>query len=130
MSENKNVQDIISKVETLTVLELAELVSALEEKFGVVAAAPVAAAPAAQASASEGAAGEEKTDFTVVITAAGEQKINVIKAVREINPDLGLKDAKDLVDSPPSNILENVDKEKADAAKAKLEEAGATIELQ
>jgi len=129
MSENKNVQDIISKVETLTVLELAELVSALEDKFGVVAAAPVAAAPAAQ-QASDGAAEEEKTDFTVVITAAGEQKINVIKAVREINGDLGLKDAKDLVDSPPSNILENVDKEKAEAAKAKLEEAGATVELQ
>ncbi len=126
---NEKVQEIITKVEELTVLELAELVSALEEKFGVVAAAPVAAAAPAGGGAAAGPA-EEKTEFTVVITASGDQKINVIKAVRELNGELGLKEAKDLVDNTPSNILENVDKEKAEAAKAKLEEVGAKVELQ
>lgn len=126
---NEKVQEIITKVEELTVLELAELVSALEEKFGVVAAAPVAAAAPAAGGAAAGPA-EEKTEFTVVITASGDQKINVIKAVRELNGELGLKEAKDLVDNTPSNILENVDKEKAEAAKAKLEEVGAKVELQ
>lgn len=126
---NEKVQEIITKVEELTVLELAELVSALEEKFGVVAAAPIAAAAPAGGGAAAGPA-EEKTEFTVVITASGDQKINVIKAVRELNGELGLKEAKDLVDNTPSNILENVDKEKAEAAKAKLEEVGAKVELQ
>ena len=121
------IQQIIEMVEGLTVLELSELVKALEEKFGVSAAAPVAVAagPAAAAAAPL----EEKTEFNVVLTAAGDKKINVIKIVRELNSALGLKEAKDLVDTPPKAILENVEKAVADEAKKKLEEAGATVEL-
>ena len=121
------IQQIIEMVEGLTVLELSELVKALEEKFGVSAAAPVAVAagPAAAAAAPV----EEKTEFNVVLTAAGDKKINVIKIVRELNSALGLKEAKDLVDTPPKAILENVEKAVADEAKKKLEEAGATVEL-
>ena len=126
MSENTKLQTIISEIEELTVLELAELVKALEDKFGVVAAS---AAVAVATPADSGQAEEEKTEFTVVLTAAGDQKINVIKAVRELNTDLGLKDAKDLVDNAPSNIMEDVDKDKANAAKQKLEDVGATVEL-
>ena len=126
MSENTKLQTIISEIEELTVHELAELVKALEDKFGVVAAS---AAVAVATPADSGQAEEEKTEFTVVLTAAGDQKINVIKAVRELNTDLGLKDAKDLVDNAPSNIMEDVDKDKANAAKQKLEDVGATVEL-
>ncbi len=122
---------LMSEIETLTVLELADLVKALEEKFGVsataVAAAPVAAGAA---SADSGAPAEEKTSFTVVITDGGASKINVIKVVRELVPSLGLKDAKDLVEAAPKPVLENVKKEAADEAKQKLEEAGAKVELQ
>jgi large subunit ribosomal protein L7/L12 len=121
------VAKVIEEVEKLSVLELSELVHALEEKFGVSAAAPVAmaAGPAAAAAAPA----EEKTEFDVVLTAAGANKIQVIKAVREINQTLGLKEAKDLVEAAPKNVLEGAKKEDAEAAKKKLTDAGATVEL-
>lgn len=125
---SEKIEKLIEEVEQLTVLELSDLVSALEDKFGVVAAAPVAAAPAAAEGGA--AAAEEKSEYNVVVTNAGDKKINVIKAVREINQSLGLKDAKDLVDNPPATILENAPTDKAEEAKGKLEEAGATVELQ
>jgi large subunit ribosomal protein L7/L12 len=120
------IAEIIESVKGLTVLELAELVKAFEEEFGVTAAAPVAmaAAPAAAAAPAQ----EEKTEFDVVLKGAGEKKINVIKAVREIT-GLGLKEAKDLVDGAPKPVKENVSKEEAEAAKAKLDEAGADVEI-
>ncbi|OGV90473.1 50S ribosomal protein L7/L12, partial [Microgenomates group bacterium RIFCSPHIGHO2_01_FULL_45_11] len=107
----------------------AELVKALEDKFGVSAASPmaVAASPAAQAAALP--AVEEKSEFDVVLTSAGANKIGVIKAVREIKPDLGLKEAKDLVEAAPKTVAENLKKDDAQAAKKKLEEAGAQVEL-
>lgn len=121
MAEKLN--DIISKIETLTTVELADLVKAMEEKFGISAAAPVAAA------AGGGAAdAEEKTSFNVILKAAGEQKINVIKAVKEIT-GLGLKESKDLVDGAPKPIKEGVKKEEADEMKKKLEAVGAVVEL-
>lgn len=116
-------QDIISKVETLTVVELAELVKALEEKFGVSAAAMAVAG-----GAGAGAAAEEKTSFNVVLKAAGEQKINVIKIVKEVT-GLGLKEAKDLVEAAPKPVKEGLKKEEAEEMKKKLEEAGAVVEL-
>ena len=123
-----NFDKLIEQIEKLTVLELSELVKALEEKFGVSAAAPMMmAAPAGGAAPAEAA--EEKTSFTVILSAAGDQKINAIKAVREVRPDLGLKEAKDLVDGAPKEVLANVKKEEADAAKAKLEAAGASVEV-
>ncbi|HOD54044.1 MAG TPA: 50S ribosomal protein L7/L12 [Candidatus Cloacimonadota bacterium] len=125
MSDKK--QQIIDLLKEMTVLELSELVKELEEIFGVTAAAPVAVAAAGAAPAA--AAAEEKTEFNVVLTNAGEKKINVIKVVRELVPALGLKEAKDLVDNTPKAILENVEKKEADAAKAKLEEVGATVEI-
>lgn len=115
--------DIISKIETLTVVELAELVKAIEEKFGISAAAPAAAGAAA------GAPAEEKTSFNVLLKAAGDQKLNVIKAVREATA-LGLKEAKDLVDGAPKMVKEGLKKEEADELKKKLEAAGATVEIQ
>jgi large subunit ribosomal protein L7/L12 len=118
-------EDIISAVENMTVLELAELVKAMEEKFGVSAAAPVGVAAAGAGAAAE--AVEEKTEFDVVLNDAGAQKIKVIKVVREVVSGLGLKEAKDLVDNAPSTIKESVTKEEADAIKAKFEEAGASI---
>ncbi|MCL1826998.1 MAG: 50S ribosomal protein L7/L12 [Candidatus Cloacimonetes bacterium] len=120
-------QQIIEMVEKLTVLELSDLVKALEEKFGVTAAAPmaVAAGPAVAAAAPA----EEKTEFNVVLVNDGGKKIQVIKVVRELNSSLGLKEAKDLVDTAPKPVLENVDKAVAEDAKKKLEEAGATVEL-
>jgi large subunit ribosomal protein L7/L12 len=130
MSNDNKVQSIIESVEQLSVLELSQLVTALEDKFGVVAAAPMVAAAPAAGGSTEQAPAEEKSEYTVVITNSGDKKINVIKAVREINPQLGLKEAKDMVDAPPANIAENVAKEKAEEAKKKLEEAGATVELQ
>ena len=119
-------KELVEKIENLSVLDLAELVKVLEEKFGVSAAAPVAMVAGAAAPAE---AVEEKTSFDVVLTAAGAQKIGVIKAVREIKPELGLKDAKDLVDAAPKEILKGAKKEEAEAAKAKLEAAGATVEI-
>ncbi len=118
---------IVDHISELSVLEVAELVKALEEKFGVTAA-PVAVAAAPQ-SASGTAPVEEKTEFSVVITDAGANKIGVIKAVREIKTDLGLVEAKNLVEKTPAVLLENAKKEDADAAKAKLEAAGAKVEL-
>ena len=120
------VTKLVDQVSELSVLEVAELVKALEEKFGVTAA-PVAVAGAAAAVAA--APEEEKTEFDVVIADAGANKIGVIKAVREIKTDLGLVEAKNLVEKTPAMILEGAKKEDADAAKAKLEEAGAKVEL-
>lgn len=122
--------DLIKQIETMSVLELSELVKALEDRFGVSAAAPVmmGAMPAAGAGSVEAA--EEKSSYNVVITSAGGNKIAVIKAVREILPELGLKEAKDLVDGAPATLKENMKKEDAEAAKTKLTEAGATVELQ
>ena len=120
-------EELISAIETMTVLELSELVKALEEKFGVSAAAPVAVA-AGPAAAGEAAAEEEQTEFNVVLQSAGEKKIQVIKAVREAT-GLGLKEAKALVDGAPGNVKEGVSKDEAEGLKAKLEEAGATVEL-
>lgn len=117
--------EILEAVKGLTVLELAELVKAFEEEFGVSAAAPVAAAAAAPAAV---AVAEEQTEFDVILTAAGGSKINVIKVVRELT-GLGLKEAKDAVDSAPKAIKEKVNKADAEAAKAKLVEAGATVEI-
>ncbi|GMQ99950.1 MAG: 50S ribosomal protein L7/L12 [Zetaproteobacteria bacterium] len=119
--------DLITAIESMTVLEMSELVSALEDKFGVSAAAPVAVA-AAPAAGGEAESAEEKTEFDVVLTAVGDKKIQVIKAVREIT-GLGLKDAKDLVDSAPKPVKESAAKEEAEEIKGKLEEAGATVEL-
>ena len=119
-------EEIMQAIEGMTVLELSELVKAMEEKFGVSAAAPVAVAAAGAAPAA--AAGEEKTEFTVVLAAAGDKKINVIKAVREAT-GLGLKEAKELVDGAPKPVKENVGKAEAEELKGKLEEAGATVEL-
>jgi large subunit ribosomal protein L7/L12 len=117
---------VIEFIEKMTVLELAELVKELEEKFGVSAAAPMAAAAAAPAA--EVAAVEEKDEFTVVLKSSGEKKINVIKVVRAVT-GLGLKEAKDLVDGAPQNVKESVSKAEAEDLKKQLEEAGATVEL-
>lgn len=124
---SEKVLNLIEEVKNLTVLELSELVKALEEEFGVSAAAPmaVAAAPAAGAAAP---AAEEKTEFNVVLTAVGGEKIKVIKVVREIT-GLGLKEAKDLVDNAPKPVKEGASKEEAQQIKTKLEEVGATVEL-
>lgn len=122
-------EDIIKSIETMTVLELADLVKALEERFGVTAAAPMAMAAAPAAGAGGGEAAEEQTSFTVILANAGANKIGAIKAVREIVPTLGLKEAKDLVDGAPKPVVEGVGKDAANEAKAKLEAAGATVEL-
>jgi large subunit ribosomal protein L7/L12 len=119
------VQEIISAIENMTVLELNELVKACEEKFGVSAAAPVAVAGAAGAAAP---AAEEKTEFDVVLASVGDQKIKVIKVVREIT-GLGLKEAKDMVDNAPKSVKEGVSKEEAEDIKNKLAEVGATVEV-
>jgi len=122
------VTDIIDIVKEMTVLELSELVKAFEEEFGVSAAAPVAVAAAPVAAAAGAAADEEKTDFDVVMTDFGAQKVTVIKVVREIT-GLGLKEAKELVEAAPKAIKEGINKDEAEAIKAKLEEAGATVEI-
>ena len=121
-----NKDQILEAIENMTVLELSELVKAMEEKFGVSAAAPVAVAAAGGAAPAAG--GEEKSEFTVVLAAAGDKKINVIKAVREAT-GLGLKEAKELVDGAPKPVKENVGKAEAEELKKKLEEAGATVDL-
>lgn len=127
---SEKVTKLIEEVKQLTVLELSELVKALEEEFGVSAAAPVAvtAAPAAAAGGAAASADEEKTEFTVNLAEVGAEKIKVIKVVREVT-GLGLKEAKELVDGAPSAVKENVSKEEADQIKAKLEEVGAKVEL-
>lgn len=127
---SKSLSEIIEKIEKLTVLELADLVHALEDKFGVSASAPVAVAAAGAASTTSGEPQEEKTTFNVILASAGANKIGAIKAVREIVPTLGLKEAKDLVEAAPKPVLEGVNKTTAEEAKAKLTAAGATVELQ
>lgn len=121
------VNEILEAVKGLTVLELSELVKAFEDEFGVTAAAPVAAVAAAPTAAAAPAA-EEQTEFDVILTSAGEKKINVIKVVREIT-GLGLKEAKDFVDGAPKAVKEKIGKDEAEAIKAKLAEAGAGVEV-
>ena len=124
-------EDILDSIANMSVLELSELLKDFEEKFGVTAAAPVAvaaAAPAAGGAAGGGEEAEEQDEFDVVLTSAGDKKIQVIKEVRALT-NLGLKDAKDLVDGAPKAVLEKVSKEDAEKAKAQLEEAGGTVEL-
>ncbi|MDR1581047.1 MAG: 50S ribosomal protein L7/L12 [Synergistaceae bacterium] len=121
--------EIIKAIEEMSVLEVSELVHALEEKFGVSAAAPVAVAAVAAGPAAPVAAEEEKTEFDVILTDHGANKIGVIKVVREIISGLGLKEAKDLVDNPPKPIKEGASKEEAEEIKKKFEDAGAKVEL-
>ena len=123
-----NNAEIISAIESMTILELAELVKEMEEKFGVSAAAPVVVGGAV-AGGEAAPAEEEKTEFDVVLKAAGAKKLNVIKIVREVKPGLGLKEAKDLVDNAPSTLAEAVTKEAAEELKKKFEEVGAEIEI-
>jgi large subunit ribosomal protein L7/L12 len=125
-----NLQELVDNLSALTVLEAAELSKMLEDKWGVSAAAPVAvaAAPGANGAAPAEAA-EEQTEFTVVLTAGGDKKINVIKEVRGVRPDLGLKEAKDLVEGAPQNVKENVSKQEAEDIKKKLEAAGASVQV-
>src|SRR6201997_3685030 len=123
---------IVDELSQLPVLEASELSKLLEEKWGVSAAAPVAvaAAPgAAAAGAAPAEAAEEQTEFTVVLTGGGDKKINVIKEVRSVRPDLGLKEAKDLVEGAPQNVKENISKQEAEEVKKKLEEAGASVQI-
>ncbi len=124
-----NLEKLIGEIEKLSVLELADLVHALEEKFGVSASAAVAVAAGPAAGAPAGEAASEQTSFDVILASGGANKIGVIKAVREIVPTLGLKEAKDLVEGAPKPVLEGVRKEAAEEAKAKLTAAGATVEL-
>lgn len=123
--------DIVAAIEQMSVLDLADLVKALEERLGVTAAAPVAvaAAPAAAGGDAAAVADDEQSEFTVVLKEIGPNKINVIKAVREIVPGLGLKEAKDLVEAAPKEIKESIAKEESDEIKKKLEEVGATVEI-
>ncbi len=120
-------EDILEAIAQMSVMDVVELVSAMEEKFGVSAQAAVAVA-AAPAAAAAAPAAEEQTEFNIILTAAGDKKVNVIKAVRSIT-GLGLKEAKDLVDGAPSTVKEGASKAEAEAAKKELEEAGATVEL-
>jgi len=119
--------DILNAISEMTVMDVVELISAMEEKFGVSAAAAVAAAPVA-AAGDAGAAAEEQTEFDVVLKSAGEKKVNVIKVVRGLT-GLGLKEAKDMVDGAPATVKEGASKEEAEDAKKQLEEAGAEVEL-
>jgi large subunit ribosomal protein L7/L12 len=121
-------EDFIKQIDEMTVLELNNLVKALEDHYGVSAAAAAVAMPAAGGGAAAAAPVEEKTEFDVVLKSAGDKKINVIKAVREVT-SLGLKEAKDLVESAPATVKEGVSKEEAESIRKKFEEAGATIEL-
>ena len=120
--------EILDAIANMTVLELSQLIKDMEDKFGVSAAAAVAVAAPGAGGAAAGAAAEEKTEFTVMLTAAGENKVNTIKAVREVT-SLGLKEAKDLVDGAPKAIKEGVNKADAEAIKKKMEEAGAKVEI-
>ena len=129
MAEKMTLEEIIAAIKGMTVLELSQMVKALETEFGVTAAAPMMAVAAAPAGAAQAApAAEEKTEFNVILKAAGANKINVIKAVRELTT-LGLKESKDLVEGAPKPVKEKVNKDEAMAAKSKLEEAGATVEV-
>jgi len=127
---SKDLEKIIEQIEKLSVLELADLVHALEDKFGVSASAAVAVAAGPANGAAAGEPVEEKTSFNVILSGAGANKIAVIKAVREIVPTLGLKEAKDLVEAAPKPVLEGANKTTAEEAKAKLTAAGGTVELQ
>jgi large subunit ribosomal protein L7/L12 len=123
-------EKLVEDLSTLTVLEASELSKLLEEKWGVSAAAPVAVAAAGGgAAAAPVEAAEEQTEFTVMLTAGGDKKINVIKEVRGVRPDLGLKEAKDLVEGAPQNVKENVSKQEAEEVKKKLEDAGASVTI-
>jgi large subunit ribosomal protein L7/L12 len=124
-------EKLVEDLSTLTVLEASELSKLLEEKWGVSAAAPVAVAAAGGggAAAAPAEAAEEQTEFTVMLTAGGDKKINVIKEVRGVRPDLGLKEAKDLVEAAPVAVKENVSKQEAEEIKKKLEEAGASVSI-
>ena len=125
-----NLEKLVDDLSALTVLEAAELSKLLEEKWGVSAAAPVAvAAVGGGAAAAPAEAAEEQTEFTVVLTAGGDKKINVIKEVRAVRPDLGLKEAKDLVEGAPQNVKESISKQEAEEIKKKLEEAGASVQI-
>ena len=122
-------EKLVDELSSLTVLEAADLSKLLEEKWGVSAAAPVAVAGPAAGPAAAAEVVEEQTEFTVVLTAGGDKKINVIKEVRSVRPDLGLKEAKDLVEGAPQNVKENVSKQEAEEVKKKLEEAGASVTI-
>jgi large subunit ribosomal protein L7/L12 len=126
-----DLQKLVDELSGLTVLEAAELSKLLEEKWGVSAAAPVAMAAAAPAAGAAAAAApaEEQTEFTVILAKTGDKKINVIKEVRGVRPDLGLKEAKDLVEGAPQNVVENVSKQIAEEVAKKLTEAGATVQV-
>jgi large subunit ribosomal protein L7/L12 len=128
MVDQDKMEGIIAQIEGMTVLELSQLVKALETRFGVTAAAPVAVAGAATATAAPVEEAEEQTEFNVILSAVGPNKIQVIKAVRELT-SLGLKEAKDVVEAAPKAVKEGVPKPEAEAAKKKLEEAGATVEI-
>ncbi|MEJ2346848.1 MAG: 50S ribosomal protein L7/L12 [Gammaproteobacteria bacterium] len=121
-------EDILETISNMTVMEVVDLISAMEEKFGVTAAAAVAAAPAAAGGGAEAAAAEEKTEFDVVMSSFGSNKVAVIKAVRAIT-GLGLKEAKDMVEGAPATVKEGVSKDEAEELKKQLEEAGASVEL-
>jgi large subunit ribosomal protein L7/L12 len=127
LSQEK-MDEIIQSIEEMSVLDLSQLVKALEERFGVTAAAPMAVAAAGDAGGAAAAVEEEQSEFDVILTDVGAQKVQVIKAVRELT-SLGLKEAKDVVDAAPKPVREGVTKEEAEAAKARLEEAGATAEI-
>ena len=122
-------EKLVDELSTLTVLEASELSKLLEEKWGVSAAAPVAMAAAGGAAAAPAEVAEEQTEFTVMLTAGGDKKINVIKEVRSVRPDLGLKEAKDLVEAAPTPVKENISKQEAEEIKKKLEEAGASVSI-
>lgn len=122
-------EKLVEELSTLSVLEAAELSKLLEEKWGVSAAAPVAVAAVGGAAAAPAEAAEEQTEFTVVLVDGGDKKINVIKEVRGVRPDLGLKEAKDLVEGAPQNVVENVSKAQAEEISKKLTEAGAKIQI-
>jgi large subunit ribosomal protein L7/L12 len=126
------VEDALEIIKGMTLLELRDLNKAIEEEFGITAAAPMmmAAAPGAAAGAAPAAAEEEKTEFNVVLKSFGDNKINVIKAIREVVSGLGLKEAKDLVEAAPTKIKEGTSKEDAESIKAKLTEAGATVDIE
>jgi large subunit ribosomal protein L7/L12 len=124
-----NLEKLVDDLSALTVLEASELSKLLEEKWGVSAAAPVAAAAPAGAAAAPAEAAEEQTEFTVVLTGGGDKKINVIKEVRAVRADLGLKEAKDLVEGAPQNVKENISKQEAEEIKKKLEDAGASVTI-
>ena len=128
MAENEKVQGIINTIKELNVLELSQLVKALETEFGVTAAAPMAMAAAPATAAAPVAEVEEKSEFTVILKSFGANKINVIKAIREVT-NLGLKESKDLVEGAPKTVKENVNKQEAATVKEKLEAAGATVEV-